>query len=1026
MLKFFVTRPITTLMFVLFWVVLGLVSFPKMNIERTPSLDFPMVTATFVYPGAEPSEIESQVIKKAEDAISEVPALKKITSQAFENGGYVMAEFNLGVNVNDKASEVKTKIDALASEFPDALKQPVVEKLNPLQESVVDIVLRGGDARDLEEYVDNTLSNKITAINGVASVSVFGGRERAVRIQMDPDLMAARGVTIVDVVSALGNKNLNVPGGKIESGTGSSNVRFIGEFKDVAEIENLQIVTMEGQKFKISDIATVVDAARDIENGARYNGEDVVIASVVKSDDGNAIKISKALRERLPSLTAEMQTRFPNAEIQIVSDSSISVLDETYSTIWGIVLGIIFTVLVLLVFTRNWRSTIIAGAVIPASLIAGFFFMDGSGFTINAMTLLAYSSALGTLVSNAIILIESALQEMHKGKNPERAAIDGTKKVAVSVLAGVGTNVVVFLPLAFMGGIAGQFMAQFGMTVVYLTLLSLLFSFTLAPMMIAKFLRISAPVDKKSPVAGDKPIEVVDKTPLRQWFDYQFRHPGRVVLGAFVILIASAMLMRFVGNEFAPSTDTDEINITARAPMGATYEKSADLARQMEDTLKQFPDVKAVTVKIGDQGLHNIDVKLELVELGTRKISDKQLARDILPELAKIPDLEVQIKAGAGMSSSVSSDMVLNIYGEDDAKREAYAAQIIDIINQIPEVQTAVLAVPAPNNEIQFIPDQAKMNSWGVANSYAGTALRAALYGNDDYKYKERGEEYPIIVEFAKPFKNGALFDNVYVNSQKGMVALSELGQIKSVPATPKINRLNKTRITEIDINIGKSTMGPVQQKIQAELNKIDWELGYRAEFGGMSETQSETTGEIGQAFLLATILTFMLLAAILNSLVHPFTIATSIITSFAGVFIILFMSGASMNVGAMLAFVMLVGLVVNNNILVLEPTIKRIADGAVPRVALWTELTDKKNMVLMTSIAVITGMLPQLWSTDGMKVAMAAVMIGGMAASLVWTFTLTPALFFLLEGLRERTKAKQRLYKIARNTKKANKKSRK
>lgn len=1022
MLKFFVTRPITTLMFVLFWVVLGLVSFPKMNIERTPSLDFPMVTATFVYPGAEPSEIESQVIKKAEDAISEVPALKKITSQAFENGGYVMAEFNLGVNVNDKASEVKTKIDALASEFPDALKQPVVEKLNPLQESVVDIVLRGGDARDLEEYVDNVLSNKITAINGVASVSVFGGRERAVRIQMDPDLMAARGVTIVDVVSALGNKNLNVPGGKIESGTGSSNVRFIGEFKDVAEIENLQIVTMEGQKFKISDIATVVDAARDIENGARYNGEDVVIASVVKSDDGNAIKISQALRERLPNLTAEMQTRFPNAEMQIVSDSSISVLDETYSTIWGIVLGIIFTVLVLLVFTRNWRSTIIAGAVIPASLVAGFFFMDGSGFTINAMTLLAYSSALGTLVSNAIILIESALQEMHKGKNPENAAIDGTKKVAVSVLAGVGTNVVVFLPLAFMGGIAGQFMAQFGMTVVYLTLLSLMFSFTLAPMMIAKFLRISAPVDKKSPVAGDKPIEIVDKTPLRQWFDYQFRHPGRVVLGAFVILIASAMLMRFVGNEFSPSTDTDEINITARAPMGATYEKSLELSKQMEDVLKQFPDVKAVTVKIGDQGLHNIDVKLELVELGTRKISDKQLARDILPQLAKIPDLDVQIKAGAGMSSSVSSDMVLNIYGEDDAKREAYAAQIIDIINQIPEVQTAVLAVPAPNNEIQFIPDQAKMNSWGVANSYAGTALRAALYGNDDYKYKERGEEYPIIVEFAKPFKNGALFDNVYVNSQKGMVALSELGQIKSVPATPKINRLNKTRITEIDINIGKSTMGPVQQKIQAELNKIDWELGYRAEFGGMSETQSETTGEIGQAFLLATILTFMLLAAILNSLVHPFTIATSIITSFAGVFIMLFMSGASMNVGAMLAFVMLVGLVVNNNILVLEPTIKRIADGAVPRVALWTELTDKKNMVLMTSIAVITGMLPQLWSTDGMKVAMAAVMIGGMAASLVWTFTLTPALFFLLEGLRERTMAKRRLHKIARKTKKANK----
>ena len=658
MLNFFVRRPITTLMFVMFWVVLGLVSFPKMNIERTPSLDFPMVTANFVYPGAAPSEIESQVIKKAEDAISEVAGLKKITSQAFENGGYVMAEFNLGVNVNDKAAEVKTKIDALGSEFPDALKQPVVEKLNPLQESVVDIVLRGADARDLEEYVDNNLSNKITAINGVASVSVFGGRERAVRIQMDPELMAARGVTIMDVVSALGSKNLNVPGGKIESAVTSSNVRFIGEFASVDDIRNLQIVTMEGQKFRISDIATVVDAARDIENGARYKGEDVVVASVVKADDGNAIKISSALREKLPAFQADMQSRFPGAEMSIVSDSSTSIAEETYSTIYGIILGIIFTVLVLLVFTRNWRSTIIAGAVIPASLIAGFFFMDGSGFTINAMTLLAYSSALGTLVSNAIILIESALQEMNNGKNPQRAAVDGTKKVAVSVLAGVGTNVVVFLPLAFMGGIAGQFMSQFGMTVVYLTLLSLMFSFTLAPMRMAHS---------------------------------HFPQPGRVVLGAFAILIASSMLMKFVGNEFSPATDTNEITITARAPMGATYEKSVSIAAQVEDVLKEFPDVTATTVKIGERGLQNITVKLGMAELGyPRRTSDKELARQILPKLSEIPDAEFQIKAGAGMSSSQTSDMVLNIYGDDDATRDAYAAQILDMINQIPEVQTAV------------------------------------------------------------------------------------------------------------------------------------------------------------------------------------------------------------------------------------------------------------------------------------------------------------------------------------------------
>ena len=1020
MLKFFVRRPVTTVMFVLFWVVLGFVSFPKMNIERTPSVDFPMVTATFVYPGAAPSEIESQVIKRAEDAISEVSELKKITSQAFENGGFVMAEFNLGVDVNDKATEVKTKLDALISEFPQDMEQPIVEKLNPLEESVIDIAVTGSNLRDLQEYVDDTLSNRITGIEGVASVDVFGGETRAIRIEMNPELLAARGATVMDVVSALGAHNLNVPGGKIEFGANSSNVRFVGEFASVDEIANLQLTTIEGQTFKLSDIATVTDSARELENGARYDGDDVVIASVVKSSDGNAINVSRELREQMPQLQSELQSHFPDATMEIISDSSIAVADETYGTIWGIVLGVIFTVLVLLIFTRNWRSTIIAGIVIPASLIAGFFFMDASNFTINAMTLLAYSSALGTLVSNAIILIESALQEMRNGKDPENAAIDGTKKVAVSVLAGVGTNVVVFLPLAFMSGIAGQFMNQFGLTVVYLTLLSLLFSFTLTPMMIAKFLRLTGnKKNKKAQNAKTVRATVVsdngsaNKKPeskLRRWYDYQHAHPWRVVVMAVVVLIGSAMLMKFVGNEFAPSTDANEINITARAPMGATYEKSSEIAQQIEHRLQQFDEVTHVSVKIGDRGLQNIAVKLTLTDVSEREKSDKEIAREILPALADIPDVEIQIRAGQAISSgATSADIVLNVYGADDAKRTAYANQILDMINDIPEVQSAVLAQQAPGNETRFVPDQDKMNFWGVQNSYAGATLRTALYGNDDYKYKEDGEEYPIILEFAKPFKTMGMFDNVFVNSQKGMVPLSELGSVQIVPATPDISRIDKNRITEIDVNIGKSTMGPVQKKIEAAIAKIDWESGYGIEFGGMSEIQDETTTEIGNAFMLAIILTYMLLAAILNSLAHPFTIATSIVTSFAGVFALMFLSGASMNVGAMLAFVMLVGLVVNNNILVLEPTIGRIANGERPYDALWTELKDKQGMILMTSIAVMTGMVPQLWSTDGMKVAMAAVMIGGMFASMIFTFVLTPALFFLVERARQKLKRKHR-----------------
>ena len=1002
MLKFFIRKPVTTIMFVLFFVILGLVSFPKMNIERTPSVEFPYVTATFVYPGASSEEIESQVVKKAENAMSEVAGVKKITSQVYENSAFVMAEFNLGVNVDDKANEVKAKIDGLANEFPTDLKQPVIAKLNPLQQPVLDIVIKGGNPREIEKYVTDTLSNKLTAIKGVASVNTFGGRTRAIRIAMDPDLMAAHGVTINDIVTAIAMHNLNVPGGKIETSINSENVRFIGEFKNVEQIANLQITTVEGETFKLTDVANITDAARDIEKGARYNGEDVVIMSVVKASDGNAIKISNALRKKLPVFEAELQSHFPETTMEIVFDSSLTISEDTTNTINGIILGVIFTVLVLLAFTRNWRSTVVAGVVIPASLLSGFFLMNGSGFTINAMTLLAYATALGTLVSNAIILIESALTELREGKTPDVAAEEGTRKVAVPVLAGVGTNVVVFLPLAFMGGIAGQFMLQFGMTVVYLTLLSLLFSFTLTPMMIAKLLRLPRKQNTKQDIKAIK--EHNNSSRLHSWYEYQYRHPFVVIFGVIGILIATAQLTKFIGNEFSPSTDANEITITARAPMGSVYSKSESIAKEIENRLTQFPEVESTTIKIGDKGLQNINIKVMLVDVKNRKISDKKLAQKILPALADIPDAEIQIRAGENIgSSAINSDLVLNINGDDDAKRNAYANQIIDMINQIEEVQSAVLAQQKPANEIRFVPDDEKMNFWGVKNAQAGTTLRTALFGNDNYKYKEKGDEYPIILEFDKQFKKQSMFETVYVNSQKGMVALSQLGTIENVPATSNIYRLNKNRVTEIDINIGKSTIGPVQAKIQAGLDSIDWEPGYGASFAGMAEVQDETTGEIGQAFLLATILTFMLLAAIMNSLIHPFTIATSIITSFAGVFVLLFLSGASLNIGAMLAFIMLVGLVVNNNILVLEPTVARVQKGEDGKKVLWEELMDKKRMIWMTTIAVVAGMIPQLWSNDGMKVAMGAVMIGGMIASLIWTFSLTPALFFVMEKLRKR-----------------------
>ncbi|MDR2268979.1 MAG: efflux RND transporter permease subunit [Rickettsiales bacterium] len=1001
MIKFFVHRPITTLMFVLFWVVLGIVSYPKMNVERMPPMDLPMVTTTLLYPGAGPAEIESQVVKPVEDVISKVSGIKKITSQVYDNYAYIITEFNLEEDGMEKQQEIKGQVDSIVYDLPDQLEQPVVRKLNILQQTVMDLAISGVDLRDAYDFVDDVLSQRITSIKGVASVDIFGGRERAIRVFLDPQRMTAKGVSINAVLQAINAYNLNVPSGKIETRFSSNAIRFIGEFATVKAIEEMQITTAEGLAFPLKEIATVEDSAKDVATGGRYNGEEVLIISIVKATDGNAVKISDSLINRLDGyrnlLRRELKSE--NADIRIINDAATSIRNDTEDTLEGIIFGLILTVIVLLVFTRNWRSTIIASVVIPASLVSGFLFMGSSGFSINSMTLLAMASALGTLISNAIILIESAITMIDDGATPEHAAIEGTKRVAVAVLAGVGTNIVVFLPLAFMEGIAGLFMNQFGMTVVYLTLMSLLFSFTLTPMMIAKFLKKT----ERKKVAENIKHEKHQLDWFKKIFDSEMAHPWRWLGIAVATLFLSASLLSFVGNEFSPTTDIDEINITARAPMGSTFEKAQKLALKVEEKLANFPEVAATSVKIGRRGLQNVLINVKLVPLSERE-SDKAIAQRMVAAFADIPDAEFSVKAGESQGGGFStSDMVINVLGDDDEAREKLADELMAKINAMDEVQSAMLAAQVPNDEIQFIPNQNKMSEWGAANASVGMALRTAFYGDDTLRYREKGEEYPLIVEFSKTYKTVDSFNEVLIDTRRGMVPISELGKLEYRQASRNVYRIDKHRLTEIDVNLGKSTIGPVRSKIQTEINKMNVPDGLRITFGGMSETQDETTGEMANTFLLATILTFMLLAAILNSVAHPFTIATSIITSFAGVFVFLFLTGGTVNIAAMLSIIMLVGLVVNNNILLLEPTVNEVSAGTAPAKALWNQFNDKYRMILMTTIAVVAGMLPQLFSPDGTKISMAAVLVGGMLGGLLWTFALTPALFVLMEKLRRK-----------------------
>jgi len=1001
MLEFFVKRPITTVMFVLFWVVLGIVSYPKMNVERMPPIDLPIVTTTLLYPGAGPSEIEAQVVRPVEDVISKIAGVKKISAMVYENYAFIATEFNLGEDAMEKQQEIKGQVDSILYNLPDDLRQPVVRKLNINQATVMDVALSGADLRKMYDFADDVLTQRISAIPGVASVDIFGGQERAIRVFLDPQRMAAKGVSVSTIMQSITAHNLNVPSGKIESRWSSNTVRFIGEFATVEEIENMAVTTPEGMTFKLKDIAKIEDSAKDPATGGRYKGEEVLIVSIVKATDGNAVKISDVLQKRLDSYNQLAKKELgESARIQIITDAAESVRREVNSTLRGIVFGILLTVATLWVFTKNWRSTIISSVVIPTSLVSGFLLMNNAGFSINTLTLLAIASALGTLISNAIILIESSLLLMDRGVDPEKAAIDGAKKVTVAILAGVGTNIVVFLPLAFMGGIAGLMMNQFGMTVVYLTIMSLMFSFTLTPMMIAKFLR-SNKTERETEAAKNSQETLAWYKPL---FDSQMRRPWRWVGMTTAILVASTLLLKFVGNEFSPMTDASEININARAPMGATFAQSEKLAKRIEDKLVEFPEISAVVVKIGRRGIQNVGVNVKLIPM-EKRMSDKKIAQRIVAALADIPDAEFSVRAGEAMQGGGGggggADTVINVTGDNDKERERVADELLERINKIEEVQSALLTAQLPNEEVQFIPDQPRMNEWGAMNAAVGQAMRLAFYGDDTVKFREKGKEYPLLIEFDKTYKTVDTFGDIMVDTRRGMVPLTDLGAIEYRPASRNIFRVNKHRLTEINVNLGKSTIGPVRAKIQDEISKMDMPESVSVVFGGMSEMQDETTKEMANTFILAVILTIVLLAAIMNSIAHPLTISTAIVTSFSGVFILLFLAGGTINVSMLLSVIMLVGLSVNSEILFLDGAVQKVNFGGMePAKALWEEYQDKWRMVLMTTIAVGSGMLPQLFSSDTSRVSMAAVLIGGTVGGMFFSLMLTPALFILVERL--------------------------
>lgn len=1008
MIETFIRRPAMTIIFIAVFMVLGAVSIGNMIIEPTPKVEFPLVSVETIYPGASPDEIETQVLKRIEDAISEVSEIKSIKSEARENFGMVMIEFNIEADVNVKSIEIKDKVEAILNDFPSAAERPVIAKFDPLLQPISTLILTSTkhDLTQLYEYADKKLKTTLSSINGVASVDISGGRERQINVWLDNNLLIKNYLSIQNIVRSIKEKNLNVPGGSIDRKDNKITVRFVGEFQKVEDIENLKITSNEGRTYFLKEVGRVEDSFKEIESVARFNGEEVVGLAVKKLSDGDAVGIVKTLKDKLP----EVQNNLPDGMKLIIGNDTTEVtVDETVGTVKGIALGIGLTVLTILLFLGDWRGAVISAIVIPTSIVSTFFLMDSQGFSINMMTLLAFGTCLGTLIANALLIIENVYKHLHMGKDSVQASVDGTKEVLLAVLASSGTNLVVFTPLALMGGIIGKFMIQFGMTVVFATLFSILASVTLTPMLCAlilkdvntlngPFIRFAGKVDG----ALNRMMEW-----FKQPFDFMMRSPVIAITLVLALFLTIVYPAGRIGSEFIPRSDRNEFSVDVEMPDGTPVEKTTETVMALEAHIKTYPEVLNYFSDIGYDGEEKARITVELIKTGERVRSYKDIMNDILPKTATLPEARIYL-SGGNKSNDGLGDVTIDIRGENIQDMAKVSEKFTHLMNETGYFSGVKSSYIRPKMEVRFEPRPEALIQQKLTNAELGSVIRALVNGNDESVFKEKGEEYDINVTLDKGFKKTPEdFNQFLVMGKDGLIPIVSLGEVKQVEATSPVKRRDKSKIIQLNGYLNKSTSGVVMKELTESFNQDQLPEGVTYRFTGKAESQAESGAEISKAFLLAIVLTYMLLVAVLNSFLFPISISSCIVTSFLGVFLLLYFFDGTINIGSMMAFVMVVGLAVNNAILLIEYAQQLIAEGMKYEDALWQAAKSKIKPVLMTSIAIVTGTLPQAVDPDKIKASMGLVVIGGMIASILFTYILTPSVHVLILRIKDYFKKK-------------------
>jgi len=1022
---FFIHRPVFTIMISVSLVFLGLMGYTNMGVSMYPSMDIPATMVQTILPGASPEEIETSISKYIEEGVNEIAGVDEIHSYNMEGVSIIFVKFDMDKNPDVGIQEVRDKIEQVKSKFPDGTKPSVVLKLDMDAQAVLNVVVTGQrDIIELTELAKKKVKEVIENTSGVGSVSIVGGREREVHVTINPLKLYSLQIPITDVTSAIAQQNFEIPGGKVEQEHNSYSLRILGRVPSVEDFKNIFVATKNGVPIKLSDVAEVEDSGEYEEQSTLLDGLRCVTLEVTKQSGSNTLKVIDGVKEKIENIKKTLPS---DMNVVVMSDQSGSIRSSVNTVLEHLFLGAFLAGIMVLVFMGSLRSTFISFLAIPISVVGSFIFMNMNGFTLNNITLLGLTVAVGIVIDDAIVMLENIYRHMEKyGKKPEDAAVDGAKEITATVIATTLSILVIFLPLAYMGGMVGRVLSSYGWTVVFAIALSGIVALTLTPMLCAKLLKKTEGENKIDKIVSNVNNSLVKiYIPILNW---SIHHKIIMVVLAFLCIFAIVPMAKNMGGEFFPEEDSGKVQVQIKAAEGTSYTDMKDILSQIETDIRRLPYIKSILTVVGKggDGLSSFSnatptnkgyLEVELEDRNKRNhLKTKDYIKSVREMMKKYTGLTTAVLVRSDGPSSGNKAVQLSLLGPDLTKLIGYANATKNKLSEDSRFIDVDLSVDMAKPEYRVVINRDKANNLGVNVTAVAAALRTMVGGEDDItKYKEGDELYEVRVRVAEIYRNtkeaiSALMIPARINGKDTVIRLDSIAELEEGFGPSQINRNSRQREVRVEANLNGLDTRTAIQIMQKTFYSLNPEPEYTVQQSGMAKEMGKMFISFITAFILAFIFKYIILCCLMERFTHPIAIIVSLPLTIPFALFALMVTGQTLNIFSLLGMFMLVGVVSKNAILQTDYTNQLRARGYGRTNAILEANKVRLRPILMTTLTLIVSMIPMMISNgEGADVrrSLSIVIVGGQLLSLLVTLLMTPVTYIIVDSIGDWVKNK-------------------